>query len=406
MRLCVDEEAHLAHLLPDADRPFLADEEPLEPLGGDVLGDLGAVDAPARSRERLRVDVGREDLHGTRGGGARGLLAREDGERVRLLVGGAAGHPDPHRRGDGLREERGQDVGGEEREHLRVAEELRHADQQVLEQELRLARVLLEDAQVLGGARRVPEEQAPADSAAEAALLVPAEVVAGATLERRADRPERARDVRVERLRLVVPHLDAPALVLEEQRRHRVDGHREVDEPGVDRALGHVGLLRGRGLLGEREPAALLDRPQPGRPVAPLAGEDHADRVLAALRGERAQERVDGAARPDLRVGGDVEQAALERDHGARRGDVDVVGLEALSRLRLAHGHPRVPPEQLGDGAVLPPVRVHDDHERDAAVARHPAEEARQRVEAARRGADPNHEARGAARERRARARR
>ena len=120
--------------------------------GWHLLQRRSRVDAAAGEGDRRAVDVGREDAH-VEGGtiGAQGLRQR-DREGVRLLAGRAAGRPDAKLTAVGQRlvDERGQGVVAEVLEHLRIAEEFGHLDEQAADQPRVLLGVVLDQVGVLG----------------------------------------------------------------------------------------------------------------------------------------------------------------------------------------------------------------------------------------------------------------
>ena len=139
------EDDALAQVLRDLVAVGAKREERLEPLGlmpGNLF--LG-VDAGARDFERRLVDVGREDLEVDGRAPRAQLLVKQHRDRVRFLAGGAAGHPDADLLAGTVGVERFDDLRDdallEHRERLVVAEEPRHADQQVFVERVQLARI-------------------------------------------------------------------------------------------------------------------------------------------------------------------------------------------------------------------------------------------------------------------------
>ena len=109
------------------------------------------------------------------------LLAEQDRDRVRFLAGGASGHPDPQLRvGIGVFHERADDLRLERRPRVRVAEEHRHRDQQVVQQLLRLGGAGTQERQVLVDRQLVRQLHAPRQPPQHRAALVLREIVAGA----------------------------------------------------------------------------------------------------------------------------------------------------------------------------------------------------------------------------------
>ncbi len=108
----------------------------------------GGIDALPGLRDRLRVDVRREDPD------ARGVqrlaeeIGEEDHDRVRLLPRRAAGRPDPQfvAPGGGAGDELGEDAIAERREKIRIPHEFGHLDQEAIDELGLLLHVLVEVA--------------------------------------------------------------------------------------------------------------------------------------------------------------------------------------------------------------------------------------------------------------------
>jgi hypothetical protein len=165
----------------------------------------------------------------------------------------------------------------------------------------------------------------------------------------------------------------------------------EIDDARVERALRHAGEPGGRRLLHQGHAVLRLDRPQPFGAVGPGAAEHDADGAAAAVGGERAEEAIDGEVRPALALGAPAlhDQLALPQlELHARRGDVDVIGLERLAVTRLGHREGRGVAQHLGQVALARGIQVEDHHERQPGVRRHVAQELAQRLDTAGRRAE------------------
>ena len=93
-------------------------------------------------------------------------LQQGDGQGIDFLAGGAAGHPDAEHGPCRPVGHQGQENPGLERlERLRVAEELRDADQEVLVQVLGLGGIVPEDREVVPRVLKVPQGHAAAGCA-------------------------------------------------------------------------------------------------------------------------------------------------------------------------------------------------------------------------------------------------
>ena len=183
------EEAHLAQLFLHLVRVVLLDEEALQALGGHVLGDAHRVDAAAGGLQRLRVNVGGKHLDVRHHGERVHVLTQEDGERVGFFPGRAAGDAHAHLVvGALVREQLGDDRPRQGREGLRVAEEVRHSDEQVLEEKLEFVGVLPEALDVGSHGVELQRLHAALQAAVDRALLVLAKVMAGLAPEQPIDR--------------------------------------------------------------------------------------------------------------------------------------------------------------------------------------------------------------------------
>src|SRR5262249_47106982 len=109
-----------------------------------------------------------------------GKLQKGDGDRVRLLAGRAAEHPETQRPIVGaLLDEFGKDFLLQDLEGIRIAEETGHADEDVLEKSLDLLLVVAQIADVSIHPLELLQHQPPCDAPSKGAWFVMAEVHAG-----------------------------------------------------------------------------------------------------------------------------------------------------------------------------------------------------------------------------------
>ena len=148
----------LADLLDDLVAAVFARKEPLQPLGRDVLADLFLrIAAAAGGRQRGDIGVGGEDLDAHLLAGLLHLLGQQHGQAVGLLARRAARDPDPDLRSrPGVLHEGGDDLLLQNLPGLGLAEELGHADEQVLLQKANLFGMLLQKPGIVGEGRTLP----------------------------------------------------------------------------------------------------------------------------------------------------------------------------------------------------------------------------------------------------------
>ena len=238
----------------------------------------------------------------------RHVLAQEDGDRIGLLAGGAAEHPDPQLVGRPLAfEELGHDLRLEDLELLGVAEELRHADEQVVEEVLRLGRLGPQELDIAADVVLLHDLHAALDAPQEGVLLVAVEVVPGALAQDGRDPAERIGrfgEARFEALALV--ETAEMAGVGLDPLRDGLGRQEEVGERAGRGARRELERALLRSALGDGEAALLLQRRDAERAVAGAAVKHDADRPLALGLGKGDEEAVDrrALARPLLRLAG------------------------------------------------------------------------------------------------------
>ena len=324
-------------------------------------------------------------------------LDQLDRHRIGFLAGGAPRHPDPDRLiGRPALEDGREHVRRQPDEGVRIAEEARHVDQQILVEAARLAGVALEQldvvADVADPVQRHPPEQPPLDGRQ---LVVP-EVDA-------ADRLEHV----VDPLQVVGRHI----VIVGEGRRRHVAAHAElrqlgadrrrrqhqIDHPGVDRGARHAVVLRRLRRLREREAAGALHVGQPDGAVAGGARQDHGDAPLLHRLGKGHEEGVDRRmAGPIRRPRREMQLGAAHRHLHVRRDHVDVPGLDPHAFLGLHHGQRGLDGEQRHQRALVVGREVLDEDDGDVLRLAAGAQDLGERLEAAGRGADADDRERAA----------
>ena len=346
----------------------------------------------ARRLDRLVVEVGAENLDIALA--LRGLraLAHQDRQRIDLFSRRAA--RDPGTEGVVFRprlHHPGQHFRRQDAEGLRIAEEVRHADQQLFEEDVRLVGILVEELHILRELLELMEVHPPLDPPVDGTGFIGGKVVPGPVAKQDEDLLHRHGRSGGAILSQGCGEMESPC-VGDQLAGHFRRGQHEIGEPGGDRAARHAGIFRRLHLLDHRHPPFALDGPQPQRPVGPRPGQHDADRLVLLVLRQRAEKRVDRQMRrlgfPGLHP---VQDAAQDREGSARRADVNVVGLGFQPVADLHHRQPGDLAEQFRQQAGVPRVLVGDHHEGHAGVQRHLAEKLIQRLQAAGRGPDANH---------------
>ena len=296
-------------------------------------------------------------------------------------------------RSDGLpADEIGDHLLRQQLEGLRVAEEAGDVDQQVLGEKIELTRILPQHVEIPTDVIDSGQRHAPLDPAQQCARLVEREIVRGLRAQKIDDLGQPIRGMIVGRRAL-------PALTVEDQlptvfgedfgnlryREHEVHG------PRHDRAPRHAVILGLVRILRDDEPALFLDRLQSEAAVAAGSRENDADRAVAQLFRQRAQEEVERQARavtlPRFR---EAEGTALDREIGTRRNEIDMLALERHPVCCLLYLHRRMAGQQIDHHARMRRIEMLDQNEGHAGAGRERGEQPPEGIEAARRGAEPN----------------
>ena len=138
-RVLLGEHEHIAEVFVHAENAGVAlgREEAGQALRGDVGGNGCRINPRAGHRDGAAVDVRGEYLHGIAAVQRFHLFGQKHGDRVSLLAGRATRHPDAHREALGMFLEKPRDdlmlEGGKS---VRIAEEPRYIDEQIVEERL------------------------------------------------------------------------------------------------------------------------------------------------------------------------------------------------------------------------------------------------------------------------------
>ena len=182
---------------------------------------------------------------------------------------------------------------------------------------------------------------------------------------------------------------ERPECVGEELFGHFCCGQYKICEARCDRAAGHAAILRRFHLLHHDHTRLAIDGLQAKRPIRACAREDDADGLVPLVRGQRAQEVINGQMRRCLLLHIHAVQHAAENSEGAaRRVDIDTVRLDLQPIRCHQHWDAGDLAQQLRQEAGVPWMLVRDDDEGHAGVSRYVGEQFAQRLQPARRSPD------------------
>jgi hypothetical protein len=382
------EQADLTQVVDDAVGAVLALEVPLQPLGGDILGNAGRIAADAGDLQRVLVDVAGEDLQPGRAVRFRHALAQQHRDRVGLLARGAGRHPYAHRVVGALAFEQLRDHLPLQRlEGRRVAEEVGDADQQVLEQQVDFLGVPPQTLDEVGHFLDLQHLHAALNPADDGLVLVVLEIVAGPRAQQREDLHQVIDGLAPAVAAALAAELVQMPEIFGQLLRHGFRRQREVHQPGGQRAPHHPVIL-GLG-LGQRQAAILLHGAKPERAVAAGTGQDHAGGILALVFGQRFEEGIDRRPlRPRFRHRREVQARAVDGQRDVGGDDVHGAGLDGPPILGPLDRNRTEPLQDVGEVARPVGVEMLDQDEGKRAVLGDGRQELLQRIDAAGRGAD------------------
>jgi hypothetical protein len=345
------------------------------------------------------VHVGGEDLHVDRAASRGELLVEHHRERVWFLAGRTPGDPQPQllTRRHAIEDLR-DDLALERLVRFRIAEELGHADEQILVERVELVGVRLQLLDVGRDAVDAQQVDAPLYPPRHRARLVEREVDAELIAQQAQRRVHRG--VVAQRLG-VLDRLERrqPAQDPREIPRHPSI----VDDAGCLRAERHAVELRAGHALREHHAPGTLDVDDPARAIAAASRQHDRDGLRPLVLCERTEELVDREREALRRILVGQDQPAIANDHLlARRHQVDVVCLDQHAILGEPHRHVAVPGDQLVHQAPEIRRQMLHDHEGHPGVGRHLREQLLERFEPAGRGPDAD-DPRGCGREQLAR---
>ena len=266
---------------------LLLGKEAGEPRRRDIGRDRSRIAPLAGQGDRFLVDVGGEDLELQVALGRRDLLEQQHGEGIGLFAGAAAGNPDPQRP---VRRVPAHQIGNcllrQQFEGFRVAEEAGDVDQQILGEQIEFACITLQHVEIPAAVVDTGQRHAPLDPTQQCARLVERKIVRRLGAQQIDDLAQPIRG-------MLVWRRSGPPTVFGEDFGNLGDRQHQVHGAGHDRAARHAVILGLGRILGDDQPALLLDRLQPQAAVAAGSGQDHADRPLTQFFGQRAQKEIE-----------------------------------------------------------------------------------------------------------------
>ena len=292
---------------------------------------------PPRHRHGVQIEVGGENLHAVLIELVAQMFGEQDGDGVRLLAGGAAGHPDPDFLAGLLVGDDAAHHGGQAGESLLVAEEGGDRDQDILGQLFQFFGALRDQLQVFIQIDDVVGRHPPADPAPERGFLVAAEVDPGMLANLGQQFLEGGRFG----FRFLLQRHGALSAGDEgDFLADALRGQNPVDAAGIDRRLRHAVVFGGGGFLGEGEAAGGLDGVDAGRAIRTRSGQYDPDGRVAHLRRQGGKEPIDGRFGQRFLGGFDQPEAAvLNQQIPVGWGDIDRVGRRLAVILDILDGH-------------------------------------------------------------------
>ncbi len=357
------EDHHVPQLAGDSEVVPSPGEKAIQPrlrkVGGDAVG-VGS--RPPGLKARL-IDVGGENLD-------RHLpllpfhdLGQKDGQGIGLLSRGAPGHPDTDRVVGRAPAQQLLELLLERREGLRVPEETRDVDQQVVEQGMDLRGFFAEIGEVVGHPFELVQGHPPLDAPADGAFLVAGKIMPRHPL----DDPQDFIQFRLQPLFAqgsshLAPGLAALALVAEQFPAHLLGRQDEIDQPRLDGRPGHAGVFRLVFLLGHDQATGGVDRSQPLGTVGPRPGEDDGNCIFSLVVRQGEEEVVDELQGQGPRTAGKKEPPVPDGESLVGRADVNPVRLGGHALFDFHHRQRGVAFQQGGhDAFAVGGLMLEDD---------------------------------------------
>ena len=390
--ILLGKDDHVADLFPDQVIALVLHEKPFQSLGRYVAADRWRKTALARAVDGVGRQVGGKNLQAVfrRRVAAGHHFMEHHGQRIGFLSRGTGRYPGlegaPLRVG---RQHLRQDHHLQVLPHFRVAEKIRHADQQFLEQQVDLRRIVAQIGNVLFHRRHLVQAHAALDAAQHRIDLVVREAVARMFGQQGDNFLQGIASARL----LARQRQEAAAKqVTDDLFRHLVGKIDEVHRVGGNRALRHHVELGRIGMLGQGQATGLLDGLHAARTVAAHAGQNHAHGQFAQLGRQAFEESIDGqAVSAQLQRLAEHKVSLRQAQVRIGRNHIDMVRLQFGALRDFRDGNAGGALQQFRQHGFLRGIEVLDHHIGDAALRRYIRQESDNRVETTGRRADGHH---------------
>ena len=373
------EHHQLAQVAPDPERAALGDEMPLQRFGRDAGADRRRIETLAGDADRLRRDVGREDLHRRRCRQAARVVGQQHRDRIGLLAGGAGRDPHPHDIRRALVLEQGRQFVAQRGEGGGIAEEGAHRQPQLVAQRLGLARPGVERPEIVLEGRDAMDPHAPRDAAPQRGTAIAVERAARAAAQQVEQLPQQGIVGRRGRGGIGVAcaiglggagapcGAEMPArgrAAREALPQARADPRRRqdpVDHARGDDGPGQGGLRGLRRVLDDHHAAVGAQATDVDRAgIGVVARQHHGGGARAALADQEVEEGVESRTQTGRRiVRPGLDGLRRRGQDGPRRQQVDVVGFDPCPARHPHQRQWRARPQSFEPGLVGHHERQH-----------------------------------------------
>jgi hypothetical protein len=127
-----------------------------------------------------------------------------------------------------------------------------------------------------------------------------------------------------------------------------------IHQPVASALCGMPSYSADAGILDHDHATLSLDRPHPLGAVAAGPGKDDADGAFVPILRQAAKEKINRETLPARRSGLQQLEPAVEQRHvTVGRNNIGAIGLDGHPVFNLAHLHARIPPDKVGEHALV-----------------------------------------------------